>query len=194
MIQYLITDPKYYTSNPITFKKILTHNLSIPTQESENEFGNVDIACFRDKKSANFEELAKIFVEVCKEKNIQKILINSDLELAIKLKATGVHLTSTQFDKIQIAKQNKLFVIISCHTKDEIVQAKNKGADMVTYSPIFATPNKGKIKGCKDLANIIREINIPIIALGGIISQEQINQIKTTKANGFASIRYFIPK
>jgi thiamine-phosphate pyrophosphorylase len=63
---------------------------------------------------------------------------------------------------------------------------------MVTYSPIFTTPNKGSPKGCKDLKKIVQSINIPVIALGGIISNQQINQIKSTKVNGFASIRYFI--
>jgi thiamine-phosphate pyrophosphorylase len=63
---------------------------------------------------------------------------------------------------------------------------------MVTYSPIFTTPNKGIPKGCKELARIVQSVNIPVIALGGMISNQQINQIKSTKANGFASIRYFI--
>ena len=30
------------------------------------------LACFRDKESKNFEELAKIFVEICKNFNIEK--------------------------------------------------------------------------------------------------------------------------
>jgi len=111
--------------------------------------------------------------------------------LALKLKATGIHLTSTQFNEIKEAKENNLFVIISCHTLKEIKTAQILGANMVTYSPIFDTPNKGMAKGCNDLAKAISQVSIPIIALGGIINQEQINKIKQTKAEGFASIRYF---
>ncbi len=192
MIQYLITDPQYYTSNLITFKKNLIKALYIPIQENGNEFNYINIACFRDKTSSNSEELAKIFIEICQSFNIEYILINSNINLALKLKATGVHLTSQQFDEIQNAKQHNLFVIISCHSLEEIKQAQTLGADMVTYSPIFETPNKGKPKGCEELARVIKEVNIPIIALGGILTTQQILDIKDTKATGFASIRYFI--
>ncbi len=194
MIQYLITDPKYYTSNPIIFKENLSKSLYIPTQKSGNKLQSdvVNIACFRDKVSSNTEELATIFVDTCKKFNIQRILINTNIELALKLNATGVHLTSLQFNEIQRAKNHNLFVIISCHNLDEIKQAQKKGANMVTYSPIFNTPNKGDAKGCTELSNIIKDINIPVIALGGIISSAQIKEIEQTDAVGFASIRYFI--
>lgn len=183
MIQYLITDPKYYTSNPSTFKKVLTKAISTK---------KVDIACFRDKISTNTTELAKVFIDTCKKFNIETILINSNIELAQTINANGVHLTSTQFNKIQEAKEKGLFVIISCHTFEEIIQAQDNNVNMVTYSPIFTTPNKGEPKGCEELAQIIQQVKIPVIALGGILSDTQIAQIKQTKAQGFASIRYFI--
>jgi len=148
--------------------------------------------CFRDKTSSNIEQLASIFVKTCQDYKIPQILINSNLQLALKLKATGIHLTSTQFNEIKIAKKNNLFVIISCHSLDDILKAQNLGANMVTYSPIFLTPNKGTPKGIDNLKNIISQTKIPIIALGGIVNNEQINQIKSTKSYGFASIRYFI--
>ncbi|VAY87615.1 Thiamine monophosphate synthase [hydrothermal vent metagenome] len=62
---------------------------------------------------------------------------------------------------------------------------------MVTYSPIFQTPNKGEPKGCEQLAKIVKEVDIPIIALGGIIDQKKVEDIKKTNVKGFASIRYF---
>jgi thiamine-phosphate pyrophosphorylase len=63
---------------------------------------------------------------------------------------------------------------------------------MVTYSPIFVTPNKGKAKGCEELFQVVQKVKIPVIALGGIISDEHIKQIELTGASGFASIRYFL--
>ena len=79
--KYLITDPKYYSNNSDLFRKNLTRVLK------NNE---VNLACFRDKESENFEELAKIFVEICKDFNIEKILLNSNYELAKNLGAKGV--------------------------------------------------------------------------------------------------------
>lgn len=184
MIKYLITDPKYYTNDEKKFEEILTNILNKQ---------QIDIACFRDKESSNFEDLAKIFIKICKEKNIKKILLNGDYINAKELNATGVHLTSTQFDEIKKAKELGLYVIISCHTFEDIEKAVNYQADAVTYSPIFETPNKGVPKGIEALEEVINKYpNINIIALGGIINETQIEQISKTKAYGIASIRYFI--
>ena len=180
---YLITDPTYYSNNISQFKKNLTKNLS------KNK---VDIACFRDKQSSNFEELASIFIEVCKSFEIEKILINSNLKLAKDLKATGIHLNSKQFNEIKKAKDLGLFIIISCHNKEDIEKAKKLNVDAITYSPIFRTPNKGEplgIKKFEEVVNLYKDMNI--IALGGIINDKEISQIKKTKAYAFASIRYF---
>ncbi len=184
MIKYLITDPKYYTNNEKKFEEILINVLNKQ---------QIDIACFRDKESGNFEDLAKIFIKICKEKDIKRILLNGDFTLAQKLNATGVHLTSTQFDDILKAKELGLYVIISCHTFEDIKKAIDYQADAVTYSPIFETPNKGTPKGIEALKEVINKYpDINIIALGGIINETQIEQISKTKAYGIASIRYFV--
>lgn len=184
MLKYLITDPKYYTNDKKKFKKILINVLNKQ---------QIDIACFRDKESSNFQEIAKIFIKICKEKDIKKILLNGDYLLAHELNASGVHLTSTQFDNISKAKKLGLYVIISCHTFEDIQKAINNQADAITYSPIFETPNKGTPKGIEILKEVVDKFpNINIIALGGIINAEQIEQISKTKAYGIASIRYFV--
>ena len=61
------------------------------------------------------------------------------------------------------------------------------------FFQIFDTPNKGQSKGVDKLNEVIEKFpNLKIFALGGIIQNEQINEIEKTKAFGFASIRYFI--
>ena len=184
MMKYLITDPKYYTNDEKKFEEILINVLNKQ---------QIDIACFRDKESSNFKDLAKIFIKICKEKNIKKILLNGDYLLAHKLNASGVHLTSTQFDEIKKAKDLGLYVIISCHTFEDIQKAINNQANAITYSPIFKTPNKGLPKGIEALKEVVDKYpNINIIALGGIINNEQIKEMSKTKAYGIASIRYFV--
>lgn len=184
MKQYLITDPKYYSNNPLLFKKNLLRAL-------KNH--HIEMACFRDKESLNYEELAKVFVETCKENNIETILLNERIELAKKLGASGVHLTSQQFKQIPNAKKMDLYTVISCHSYEDIEKAQKLFVNAVTYSPIFPTPNKGEPKGIEKLkhaVNLYEDINI--IALGGIISNKHIQQLKDTKAYAFASIRYFL--
>ena len=136
--------------------------------------------------------MANAFMQNAKKLNF-KAIIHQDYMLATELKAYGVHLNSKQFIAIKRAKELGLFVVISTHTKDDIKEAIKEGADAVTFSPIFETPNKGKPKGIEILNEIIKEFgnNIKIIALGGIVTNKHIKSIEQTNAWGFASIRYF---
>ena len=173
MIRYAITDPKYYS-----FKYL---------QQLNNK---VDYLLLRDKTTNDYNILAKEFMLASKEFTYKKML-HQDYMLAHNLGAFGVHLASNQFNDILKAKELGLFVVISTHSFSEIELAKKLGANAVTFSPIFKTPNKGEPKGINALKDAINQFDIKIIALGGIVSDKEIEQVKATKAWGFASIRYF---
>ncbi|MEA3512239.1 MAG: thiamine phosphate synthase, partial [Campylobacterota bacterium] len=184
-LSYLITDPIEFGSDIKIFSKNLTKSLSKH---------NVDIVCFRDKTTNDIEPLAKVCIDICKRFKIPKVLINSNIELALKLKFDGVHLTSTQFNNITTAKEKNLFTIISTHTEEEIQNAIYQNTDAITYSPIFFKKNKNKPIGIDKLKSVVKSYqsdDFMIIALGGIITNQQIDDIKDTNVNGFASIRYF---
>lgn len=183
MKSYLITDPFFYGDDAHT----LRHKLDSVLQQHF-----IDFICFRDKTTTLYPLLSETVIQKVREHSDAKILLHGDYVLAHRLGAHGVHLTSMQFDEIIEAKKLGLYVIISTHTHDEVEKAKKFGADAVTYSPIFYSPNKGNLKGLEDLKAIVDKIRIPIFALGGILSQEQINEIEATEAYGFASIRYFV--
>jgi len=185
MNSYLITDPKYYSNNPLILK---TRLIKAITSKKP------DFICFRDKSSNNFKELATAFKEIATSLNQKNIFLNSDILLAKILGFDGVHLTSNQFNQILLAKNQNLKVIISCHNEDEIKEAILKQADFITYSPIFPTPNKDKAKGIDNLKYVVEKYNnINIFALGGIINNKQIYKLKAIQnLFGFASIRYFV--
>jgi thiamine-phosphate pyrophosphorylase len=180
--RYLITDPDYYGESPDRFQK------------SIEEAKDFDFILYRDKKSLNYRKFAKIFSDVLKGRGIERFLIHQDIHLAHELSAFGVHLTSTQFDKIKEAKLLNLFTIISCHSIEDIEMAVQSGVDAVTYSPIFETPNKGLPVGIVQLETVVKMFpNLRIFALGGVQSEIELNELK--KVNGlfgFASIRFFI--
>ncbi len=180
---YLITDPSFYGNTSADLESALdvVYSHILP-----------DFALFRDKQTTDYAALAQTFVTISREYKIPRILLHGDYALAQELKADGVHLTSIQFDAISEAKKRGLYVIISTHTHEEAYKAQALGADAITYSPIFPSPGKGEPKGLEDLKEIVAKIEIPIFALGGITTEEQINAVSTTGAYGFASIRYFI--
>ena len=174
---YLITDPKLFGDSAETLRKTLS--LAIAEHSP-------DLICLRDKKSANYTELAEVFLKI---QGSHKALLHGDVDLAVNLGAYGVHLSSLQFDQIAKAKEAGLYVIASTHSYEEALAAKE--ADAITYSPIFHSPGKGTPKGLEDLKEITGKINTKIFALGGITTKEQIQQVETCGVYGFASIRYF---
>lgn len=183
MKSYLITDPVFYGSDAETLKHTL---------EGVFLHHSVDFALFRDKQTQSYTELATVFIDVCRKNRVNNILLHGDALLAHRLGANGVHLASYQHIMISEAKSLGLYVVISTHTHTEALKAQELGADAITYSPIFYSPNKGEPKGLEDLKEIMDKIKVPIFALGGIITSTHIKAIEKCGACGFASIRYFI--
>jgi len=176
MIAYAITDPSTLDFN--TFEDDLDYFSK-----------HASMIVYRDKKTIHYAENAKLFLNYAKGFN--KVLLHTDYILAAKLGADGVHLKTTQYKDISKAKELNLFVVVSTHTLEEAKEVESLGADMITLSPIFETPNKGKALGIECLRDIISSVHIPVIALGGILTQEQISSCEGVGAKGFASIRYF---
>ena len=178
MRSYAITDP-----STLSFAHLDTYLSDIKDR--------ADMVLYRDKQNRNYSGHAKLFIEAAKAYAFDKVLLHNDVSLAKALKADGVHLSSDSIEKIPIAKEAGLFVIVSTHTLDEAESAEDLGADMITFSPIFPTPGKGKPVGLEKLGEVSSAVNIPVIALGGILTEEQINACRKVGAEGFASIRYF---
>jgi len=180
MIAYAITDPSTLDFNALE-------------QDLERFSQHASMIVYRDTQNPNYAEYARLFMASVKtyEKGFEKVLLHSDYLLAKELNADGIHLKSTQFSEIAKAKDLGLFVVVSTHTVEEALEAEALGADMITMSPIFHTPNKGLPIGVDVLKLIVSQVEIPVIALGGILTKDQIDVCRDAGAKGFASIRYF---
>jgi len=176
MLVYAISDPS--TLDFITLKEDIAYFSS-----------KASMIVYRDKHTIEYEKNAKVFLKHAI--GFDRVLLHSDYLLAHKLQAEGVHFKSTQFEDIVKAKKLGLFVVISTHTLEEAKMAENFGADMITLSPIFNSPNKGKAIGIDKLSEVVSSVTIPVIALGGIVTKEQIDSCERVGVIGFASIRYF---
>jgi thiamine-phosphate pyrophosphorylase len=168
-ISYFITDPSYQFSEILN--AIKKHS---PT-----------FVCYRNKLYYDEDEI-KEFLKYAKK--FSKVFINLDSIKNKDLleKFDGVHIPSSKLDLIKEYKHK--IIIASTHNIQEITKAKN--ADFITFSPIFDSKNR-KGLGIKVL-NEVCNIHPNVIALGGIISEKEIEKIKKTKAKGFGSIRYFL--
>lgn len=177
MIAYAITDPSTLDFNA------LEHALDRFSKHAS-------MIVYRDTQNPNYSENARLFM--ASAKGFEKVLLHSDYLLAKALNADGIHLKSTQFSDIAKAKKLDLFVVVSTHNAEEALKAEALGADMITLSPVFNTPNKGFPLGVDVLKTIVSQVQIPVIALGGILTKVQIDVCKDAGAKGFASIRYFL--
>ncbi len=140
--------------------------------------------------SDEYYALSRKFLELCSS---PLCLISTDIALAEALGFHGVHLKGNQINFIEYAKRKNLVVFYSAHSLEEMLKADMLGADGITISPIFYTPNKGKPLGVKWLKAVSSNYNFKadIFALGGIISEQEVAQLHECRIDGFASIRYF---
>ena len=145
----------------------------------------------KDLSTRDLYSLAKEIREITKRKGVN-LIINDRVDIAIAVDADGVHL-GWQSLEIGIVRrmigQDKL-IGFSAHSLKEAERAENSGADYVTISPIFDTVNKDyfiKPLGVDEIGKIKEQINIPVIALGGI-NENNVNEVLKNGADGIAVI------
>jgi thiamine-phosphate pyrophosphorylase len=102
-----------------------------------------------------------------------RFLVNDRVDLALEVGADGVHLGQ---DDLPYHEARKLLgpdkiIGVTVHTAAEAVAAQAAGADYLGVSPIFSTATKadaGAATGVALLAEIRRQVSLPLVAIGGI--------------------------
>lgn len=101
-----------------------------------------------------------------------RILLNDRADIALAAGADGVHLPSSGMPVARLRRimPATFLVARSCHQAEEVRQAAREGADFCVLGPVFFTPSKAGMGDPVGLAALdaIRDIEIPVLALGGI--------------------------
>lgn len=131
---------------------------------------------------------------VCKEHGA-KLIINDYVEVAKQVKAHGVHLGLTDMSPNEARNilGDKPYVGATANTWENVEQLSKEPIDYIGLGPFKHTQTKEKlspilgIKGYSSILNnmIIQDIDIPIIAIGGI-EMEDIFDIQMTGCYGVA--------
>ncbi len=103
-------------------------------------------------------------------------LINSATWAALLESADGVHLTSTGSvsEAVRARRQSgrgEFLIGKSVHSVDEAIRAAAEGADYVLLGPVFDPLSKGRQMppiGLEALRAAVRQLQVPIFALGGV--------------------------
>lgn len=121
-----------------------------------------------------------------------KLFINDRADIALALNLDGVHLGSGSLppDVIERISRGRLLIGVSTHSLDEALDAESRGADFITFGPVYETPSKlqyGRPVGIKALKRVTERIRIPVFAIGGI-NKKNIPEVMDAGAYGIALI------
>lgn len=161
--------------------------------------GGASLIQFRAKELTTREiyETGKKLLKISKE-NGTVFIIDDKLEVAVALKADGVHLGS---DDLPLDEAKKIvnemisarllddFIIgYSTHSVEEAISSATL-ADYISIGPIFETPAKPiKPLGTDVIKEIKQHVKIPVVAIGGI-DQSNVRAVLDAGADAVAVIR-----
>ncbi len=144
----------------------------------------VDIIQLRDKygTAKNIMQFSKKILNITKRQI--PYIINDRVDLAITCQADGVHLGQEDLPLSEARKmlKKKMIVGVSCQTFNQAKQAQEQGADYIGFGSVFKTLTKPdrEVMNLNLLERIVRTINIPVFAIGGI----DLNNISIIKSRG----------
>lgn len=155
----------------------------------------VDLIQIREKDMETRPLLALVEAAVAGARGTAtRILVNDRLDVAQAARADGVHLPAHGFPVAEVRRAYpELLIGASCHDLDELRAAEDGGADFATFGPVFAPLSKESVRpplGVEKLAEAVRTVKIPVLALGGI-TVENAAECLGAGAAGVAGITLF---
>lgn len=154
--------------------------------------GGVTIVQLREKEmnTEAFIEEAIWVKELCHKYNVP-LIINDNVEVALKSGADGVHVGIEDIPVAEIRKQvPKDFIIgATCKTIEQALEAEKAGANYMGVGAVFPSPTKTNAVRItnEELQRIVSVVSIPAVAIGGI-SKDNAMKIKGSGVSGIAVV------
>lgn len=144
----------------------------------------------KDLSEADFEVEANKLQDICKEYQVPYV-VNDNVEIALKIGADGVHVGQSDIkgrDIRAMIGEGKILGI-SAGTVEEAIAAEKAGADYIGVGAVFGTSTKKNARNMTmdRLKEIVEAVNIPVVAIGGINSQN-ISELSGSKVDGVAVV------
>ena len=145
----------------------------------------------KDLGAADLAFLCRRLVAPTRESGAM-LVVNDRVDVALAVGADAVQRTHTSLpvDDIRAIAGRRLRIGSSVHSLQAAVEAEVKGADWVTFGPVYDTPSKrsyGPPQGLERLAVVARGLRIPVIAIGGI-TPARVKEVRAAGAHGVAVI------
>jgi thiamine-phosphate pyrophosphorylase len=152
----------------------------------------------KDLEGRALVELVRFAVAETREASV-RVFVNDRLDVALAANAAGVHLGEKSLPLEIVTEWRRsagrldFLIGVSCHSVESARAAWRGGADYIFFGPVFATPSKagfGAPQGIERLREVCLSVEIPVLAIGGVDS-ENARACFTAGAAGIAAIRLF---
>lgn len=171
---------------------------TLDQQVEEALKGGATFIQLREKElnQEHFREEAKDIQKLCKMYHVP-FVINDNVEIAVSIGADGVHVGQNDMEAGDVRKKlgpDKI-IGVSAQTVEQAVLAEKRGADYLGVGAVF--PTSSKSDACEvehdTLKAICEAVNIPVIAIGGI-STENVKKLSGKGLCGIAVISAIFAK
>ncbi|MDP3789999.1 MAG: thiamine phosphate synthase [Candidatus Omnitrophota bacterium] len=152
--------------------------------------GGVKILQYRQKEKSGREKYLEC-VEIRRMTEIAAatFIVNDDVDIALAVKADGVHLGQSDMP-IEAARElvkEDMIIGMSTHSPRQAEDAIARGADYIAIGPIFPTQTKKDVcpaVGLEYLDYAVKNVAIPFVAIGGI----KLHNIQEVVAHGASRV------
>ena len=143
----------------------------------------------KDLNDTEYERLAADVLRICNDENVA-CFMHSRVETAQNLGCRNIHMPVNLLTEMNLAERARLTthfdnISVSCHSKEDVCNAKKCGATQIILGTIFETDCKKGLKG-KGL-EFVREIcaycSLPVYAIGGM-NPDRIKEVIAVGAAG----------
>ena len=182
--------PKIY---PITDTRLT--RLSHAEQVEKLIGGGARFIQLREKYASpkDFYEDAKSAIEIARQ-NSARIIINDRVDIALALRADGVHLGQDDLppEKARKILGENAIIGFSTHSVKQAIEAVRLPIDYLAVGPVFTTQTKENadeivgIEGVRQVREAIKDF--PLVAIGGITT-ENFREIFGAGADSLAVIK-----
>lgn len=184
-----LTLPKIY---PITDTRI--SKVSHAEQVEKLVEGGADFIQLREKYAApnHFFDAAQTALEIARKHGV-KIIINDRVDIALALKADGVHLGQDDLPPEAARKilGERAIIGFSTHNLEQASEACQMPIDYLAIGPVYATntkENPDAVVGIEGVKKVRRSVgDFPLVAIGGI-TLENFGEVLEAGADSVAVI------
>jgi thiamine-phosphate pyrophosphorylase len=201
---YYITDRTAFPGDEPTRRRHLLDKIA------EAASAHIDYIQLREKDlpTRDLESLANEALQIIQELRTENrelrtaLLINSRTDVALTVKAPGVHLPANDISPQEVRaawecgagtparelSPRSPLISVSCHSPQEVFQAEKHQATLALFAPVFE--KKAASPAGLEALRQACHAKIPVLALGGVTLQNAHSCLEAGAA-GIAAIRLF---